>query len=365
VLVVDRTQQPMLRFGYRVEVDDTQITAGDIPLPDTLTHQFFALRGSVLFEGLTPELRTFDPDDPAAVAMPLWISQHDVERAQKSSDGEMLGYDLSPLTPQDILETETALAGRWLRITPDDRRVPITFEQSIFGLQWNLRDVEPGLYTIAGYIFSPPYNGWEIRSGLVSIVDRERHVPAAVFQRIQESLFDRQGRRVRTCIDAAAGTRMRSYLWIQERVDLGWMPWGEEQFVESGTIEQCFKSPLTGMTGSVRLRVDLIAPDGVEQTFYSPDMLTLISGSFACVESDSICCPTPSASAEPDASMATPDASVPATADASVTTTPDSSDAVHDDGGCGVVAPGTQANHAGLASLLVLGVLIGRRRQRR
>jgi hypothetical protein len=33
--------------------------------------------------------------------------------------------------------------------------VPITSDQSLSGVTWNTRDVEPGLYTVAAYIFSP------------------------------------------------------------------------------------------------------------------------------------------------------------------------------------------------------------------
>jgi hypothetical protein len=292
VLVVDKDEQPIVKLGYRVPVDDTQLTLGDITLPDALTHQFFAFRGSVLFEGFMPELRTFEKDDPSAVVFPLWISPNDVARAQASSDKDMLGYDLSAIGEQQMLETQDELVGRWERVTGDDHRVPITGDQALSGLQWNVRVVEPGLYTVAGYIFSPPYNGWEIRSGLVSIVDHDRHPPAAVVSRVQESLFEGQGRRVRTCLYAPEGTRMRSSMMVQEREDLGWMAWGEEMSVESGMVEQCFLPP-QGLTGSVRMRVELIAPDGSVAVFYSPDVVTMIPGSLPCTESDSICCEAP------------------------------------------------------------------------
>jgi len=364
VSVVDRTLQPTLRIGYRVPTDDTVLTLGDIPLPDSLTHQFFALHGSVLFEGFAPELRAFDPEMPAAIPLPLWISQRDVARAQQSSDSQMLGYDLSPITPEEILETETALSGRWRRITADDARVPITSDQSLLGITWNVRDVEPGLYTIAAYIFSPPYNGWEIRDGLVSIADGEHKIPAAVIGRIQESLFAGQGRRVRTCLNVPPGTRLHSYLRVQEHDDLGWMPWGGERSVQSGTVEQCLHVP-DGLTGSVRLRADLIGPDGTTQTFYSPDVVSVLNGAVPCVESDSICCEAKESSdaASPDAAAEDSDATRVASDPAAAgTAKPDAGG-----GGCSVVNPTARADGIAFSGrlLLALAWLATRARHRR
>lgn len=352
VQVVDKATQPSAQISYRVSMDDTLLTLGDIPLPDALTHQFFALRGTVLFEGFAPELRTFDPSAPDAVVLPLWISQRDVTRAQDSSNTHTLGYDFSPITPEDVLDTKRTMTGRWLRITSDDRRVPISSDQALAGVKWNVSDVEPGLYTIAAYIFSPPYNGWEVREGLISVVDSGHETPAAVVGRIQESLFAGQGRKVSTCLDVPAGTRMRSYLRFEEREDLDWMEWDEDRPVESGSVEQCLHPP-EGLTGTVRLRVDLTAPDGSTTAFYSPDTLSLIEGSLPCRDSISICC----APAEPmqlDAAV-TDAASTPATQPRQVS----------DAGGCSIVLGPQRNAFASRTTMLILLTLIARRRRPR
>jgi hypothetical protein len=368
VTVVDKDVQPIVRFGYRVPIDDTQLTVGDIALPDALTHQFFAFNGSVSFEGFMPELRTFDAAEPNAVVLPLWISRRDVERAQMSSDTDMLGYDLSTVGAQNVLETEDAMRGRWLRITGDDHRVPITSDQSLSGLQWDTSAVDPGLYTVAGYIFSPPYNGWEIRSGLVAIVDRDRHTPAAVLSRVQESLFAGQGRKVRTCLYAPEGTRMRASMMFQENVDAGWTAWGEEMPVESGTLEQCFHPP-AGMTGTIRLRVELIAPDGSELAFYSPDTMSVIAGSLPCTESDSICCEAAAASSDAVTRMnaqAGADASVPEDGGAAESDAAAAAEHEHHAGrGCNLLSAGAERRANAFVGIVVaLLVLLTRKRTR-
>jgi hypothetical protein len=360
--VIDRAQQATVRIGYRVPVDDTLLTQGDIPLPDSLTHQFFALRGSVLFEGFAPELWTLAADAPDATVLPLWISRADVVRAQQSSDAQTLGYDLSSITPDDILETKSPLSGRWLRITQDDERVPITSDQSLSGFTWNIRDVEPGVYTLAAYIFSPPYNGWEVREGLISVVDADA-VPAAVIERIQESLFAGQGRRVRTCLEVPAGTRMRSYFRVEEREELGWMPWAEERPVESGSLEQCFHPP-EGLSGTVRLRVDLIAPSGTGTSFYSPDTLQVLNGSLPCQDGASICC----AAGPAETPLSSTDASDRASSDAeSRDHGPAASKAKPKaDGGCAIAIPNPDSGSGALGAFgLLASVAIAARSRKR
>ena len=44
----------------------------------------------------------------------------------------------------------------------------------------------------------------------------------------------------------------------------------------TGPIDLCFVDPQPQLTGSVRLRFDLVAPDGTARSFYSPDTITTL-----------------------------------------------------------------------------------------
>jgi hypothetical protein len=288
VRVIDREAEPSARFGYRVALDDVQLTAGDIALPDALTHQFFAFRGTISFDGFAPQLSAVDDGAPQPSLLPLWITRKDVDRAQSSSTEHMQGYDLSDLTNDVVLETMPGLQNRWLRITADDARAPITFMQALQGMYWDVRDAKPGLYTVAAYIFSPPYNGWEVRPGLVKLVSQGSNPPAAVIGRIQEALFAGQGRRVHACLDVPPDTQLRTFVRSQDQPESDWMPWGEVQPVSSGDVELCFQPPRE-LEGSMRVRIDLSA-GGETYSFYSPDTVLLLSGESTCVESDTLCC---------------------------------------------------------------------------
>jgi hypothetical protein len=352
IRVIDREAEPSARFGYRVAYDDVQFTAGDIELPDALTHQFFAFRGTISFEGFAPQLSATDSDDPHTSVLPLWITRKDVDRAQNSSKEMALGYDLSAVTPQTILETMMPLEDRWLRITGDDARVPITLMQAVQGMYWNVRDVQPGLYTVAGYIFSPPYNGWEIRPGLVKLISQGSNPPAAVLARIQEALFPGQGRRVRACLDVPPDTQLRTFARAQDHPEFGWIPWGEPQPVATGDVDLCFQPP-PDLQGSVRVRLDL-SVGGETSTFYSPDTVLLLAGSSACVESDSVCCvaaPGPgscsAADGGCDAGPDDPDAAPPEPEADSGTTAPEAAD-----GGCSSVP--SRSSGAGLTLVAAL-----------
>ncbi|HKU44348.1 MAG TPA: hypothetical protein VJR89_39585 [Polyangiales bacterium] len=349
IRVIDRDAEPSARFGYRVPFDDVQLTAGDIALPDALTHQFFAFRGSIILNGFVPELWTTDADEPRSTALPLWVVRRDVERAQESSNEHTLGYDLSDVNSEHVLATMTSLEQRWLPITRETARVPITFAQALQGVFWDVKDVEPGLYTVAGYIFSPPYNGWEVRPGLVKIVSQASNPPAAVVSRIQEAIFPGQGRRVRACLDVPAETELRAFVRFQDHPEQGWMAWGDAQQVTSGDVELCFR-PSRELQGSARVRFDLTA-DGQTQSFYSPDTLVVLGGEAPCQESDSICCERAQTGPAADGGEM-PDAGV---VDADESTR-------RETGGC-ASSRGTSAGD--FRGLLVLGAIVVSRRARR
>ena len=59
VVVVDKREQDHLDISYAVPMDDTGIAAGDIPVSDAKTHQFFALSGTLYQIGIDDILVPF------------------------------------------------------------------------------------------------------------------------------------------------------------------------------------------------------------------------------------------------------------------------------------------------------------------
>jgi len=310
VRVVDASVEPSLHIPYALEYDDTMFTEGDIRLPDAKTHQFFALRGALVWSVAAVELVDFDPTavPQERIALPLWIDRDDVTRAAAAVDGSGTMFMASDVPPDALLDAHPALQGRVVRIDQDDARRPITLASADSGASWGLEGVEPGLYSIATYIFSPPYNGWAVRPGLVNIVRDasvlEQRAPAATLSTVAMVLRSFQGRRVRGCVDGPAGTTVRAEALAVDRPELGWQPWLQQTPLASALrpganeLALCFQNPFE-QGGAMRVRIVLRGPDGGEIAAYSPDTLTVLQGEGECVETDQICCPpaTPPADA--------------------------------------------------------------------
>ena len=292
VQTVDKQATAVLHVSYNVAVDDTAFMVGDIMLPDAKTHQFFAFRGALLAHDLGHDVFVFQPPGRPPVQLPLWISSADVKRAAQATNT----LDGTAFTENDIpegalLDANVQLEDVYLPVGADDARVPITQAQAQKGVDWPLTDVTPGLYTFAGYIFSPPYNGWAPRAQLIEVVDGAAPGPAAQLASIEGGLFPYQGRIVRGCLVAPEGTRVSGSFSVLERPEHGWIEWLASEPIGGDVLELCFRSPRPELTGSIRLRLDLTAPDGSTRSFYSIDTITALPGSGACVPSDTTCCP--------------------------------------------------------------------------
>jgi hypothetical protein len=357
--LVDLDQQQELSIPYAVPMDDAELTAGDIPLPDALTHQFLAFRGTFALQGFNPVYYRLDPDADH-IPLPLWITWDDVQRAAKSSSDHFLGYEFSDATRDEVLESEPGFEGQWLRVTADDARVPITRAQSFRGVRWDLSQVEPGIYSIAGYIFSPPYNGWEARPGVVKLTRKGVNPPAAVLDRVQETLFGGQGRRVSACVDVPAGTRMRATANYEDMATHEWVPWGQEQTISTGRVDLCFVNPRPMQGGTVRVRLELTDPEGNVSAFYSPDTLTVLSGAQPCEESSTVCCPNGSGQPSEPVPMAKT-AGAPAAGAPAQPMSAGMGAAPKEKGGCSVLTP-RAGPAAWLWGVAWLGLSAARRR---
>jgi len=287
---VDKREQSELVIAYHVAADDTVLMNGDIDLPDAKTHQFLAFDATIVPNGYDFELYARELDGPE-VRLPLWLSLADAERAADASGAaDATGFSAMDVPEGSVLDDIVELQDRYVRITADDARVPITMAQAAMGVRWPLKDVPAGVYTVAGYIFSPPYNGWMIRDAPIKLIDAEHDPPALALQRVQGSLFADQGRHVRGCMDVSEGTTLSGDFAVDERPEAGWVQWLPERPAQSGMLDECFHNPRPELTGSVRLRFLLRAPAGETLVFYAPDTITTLPGNGACTEQGDLCC---------------------------------------------------------------------------
>jgi hypothetical protein len=309
VQVVDKQMTEALHVSYTVGADDTALMQGDIAVPDAKTHQFFAFRGALLARDFGQELFPFTPPGAPSVVLPSWITNADVKRAARATNTlDGTAFSEADIPDGAVLDAEPLLSGSYLRVTADDARVPITLTQSLAGVDWTLADVEPGLYSFAGYVFSPPSNRWAPRAQLIEVVDGSAAGPVANIERIEGGLFPYQGRKVSGCVATPGGSQLQGWFTVVDRPDSGWIEWLPSAAVASGPLSLCFRDPRPELTGSVRLRFDLTAPDGTTRSFYSPDTVAALPGSGACVEGEDVCCPagtevapTPSSTCSSDA----------------------------------------------------------------
>ena len=297
ITVVDTREKQALQLGYDVAVDDNIFAEGEIQLPDAKTHQFFSFAGLVAknpsAEGY--QLFPFDAAIDQPLALPLWLDQSDVNRAAAAvRPVDMTDFTASQVPPGDVLATRSDLASHVHAITGNTQRVPITKRQAEKGVHWDLRALVPGLYGVVGYVFSPPYNDWAARAGVIKVIDGKTAVPAAVIEPIDKTVFAGQGRRVRGCVDAPTGSTLSAWVRAEDQPDARWEAWLEQKPLEAigkdGSFELCFLNPAPGRSGVLRLRVEVTAPDGQRSAAYSPDTLLAVSTPAACAASEDTCC---------------------------------------------------------------------------
>lgn len=304
ITVVDKRLTSSIVLPYVVDVDDVLPEDGHIGLADSKTHQFFAFRGEVVPQLPSYELRPHDPATSLPLLLPTWIDRDDLERAEAANLPTIAPDFRAADVGDDLLQTRSDLAQLWLAIEPGEARVPITMEQAMRGVRWDVSAVPPGLYQVAGFTFSPPYNGWEPRPGWIKIIDDTQALPAVTVDAVDASLFDGQGRRISGCVNAPEGSTLRAWLSLEGAADPSWRPFAERVPVTGESFELCLHSPQAGLAGMARVRVAITAPDGAESVAYAPDRLVLIGTPAACTPSLSVCCeaqPLPEPAKSPSA----------------------------------------------------------------
>jgi hypothetical protein len=295
ITVVDKRTTPTMPLDYFVGFDDVAEEPDHIPVPDQKTHQFFAFRGQL--SGSDPEY-FFSPFDPALqpkAHMPVWIDQTDLT-ACAAQNTPMIAPDFSPeKIGTETLSERPDLANQWLNVA--QMRVPITERQALLGLRWPLTDVPAGVYQVAGYVYSPPYNAWEARPGVIKVIDGTRDVPAVTVSSIDAMLFAGQGRKVTGCVNASSGSELHAYYRAADTPGAAWEMWASQPIDDTGMFELCYRSPSPGYAGIVEMQIVAVSPEGDQTAAYPPDQLVLVSSPANCTPSAKLCCDSVAAAA--------------------------------------------------------------------
>ncbi|MCA9705726.1 MAG: hypothetical protein KDK70_07755, partial [Myxococcales bacterium] len=251
---VERGQ--VVHVEYSVPYDDTDLTADE--LPDSRRHQFFAF-----------SRQRFD------FAYPTWITTGDLDRAEANGDVTR------PFGPDDVLETSTTWpAETWVRITPDDPRLPITMEQAAMGVDWDTSSASPGTWLVAAYTWEPENNIWSPRLEAIRVEDQaqpDATGPSVFLPRQDGLLADRaEPLIVAGCVQAPSGSTLTASWGTIEGVDEPqWVPFIEDEPVESGELSLEFMAPAeTGAT--VKLRVEVTDPAGRSQVAFTPTTIAVV-----------------------------------------------------------------------------------------
>jgi len=298
VTVVDTRDTSTLALAYNIPFEDEVFDVGEIQLPDSKSHQFFAFAGALVKVGASNayQLFPFDAAVDQPLAMPLWLDQNDIERAAAAAGPvDMTGFTSAQVLADDVLAARPELSAYLLPFGDKGARVPITEEQARMGASWDLRAVPPGVYTVGGYVFSPPYNDWAVRAGVIKVVDGQTAVPAVAIEPLDAFVYAGQGRRITGCVDAPAGSTLRAWVRPEDQPGAAWEPWLEPQPLAElgppGRFELCWLNPAEGRANLLRVRVEVTAPDGQRSAAYSSDTLLAVATAAACAANDKTCCP--------------------------------------------------------------------------
>lgn len=253
VASVERGQ--VLHIEYSVPADDTELTFDE--LPDSRGHQFFAFAE-----------QRFD------FQLPLWINQSDYDRAE--ANGDIVDFADRPILEKDA----SWPAGTWVRITPDDPRLPITTAQAAMGVDWDTTDTPPGTWLVAAYTWEPEQNLWSHRFGAVRIVDPadpDATGPTVFMSRVGSALADvGEPYAVPGCIEAPAGSTITaSWGSIVGTAEPEWIPFVEDAPVQTGALALDFVPPAEAV-GSIKIRMEITDPAGRSYVAYTPAPIGVI-----------------------------------------------------------------------------------------
>ncbi|HKU37799.1 MAG TPA: hypothetical protein VJR89_06625 [Polyangiales bacterium] len=286
ITVVDLRTTRELMLPYELPYDDNQPEDGHIWLKDSKSHEFYAFRGSIV--PALPRYYYWSAAPGPRASLPLWIDADDLQRADAANDPSIAPDFHAADIGNNVLHARSDIAGQWLDVA--HKRVPITVDQAMHGVVWDLTGVTPGVYQVTGYTFSPPFNAWEPRPGVIKIVDGTSEPPAVTLDSIDGMLYGGQGRKVTGCVDAPAGSTLTLSYSVETEGEPEWKPWRTAMPVTGSSVDVCFDNPEPQLAGIVRLRATVRTPAGLESSAYTPDVLVLVATPAACSAADTNCC---------------------------------------------------------------------------
>jgi hypothetical protein len=261
-VVVDRSVDPVLHLDYAIPVEDTQL--GPEELADSRTQQFLALCR----------------ERPADELLPNWITRDDLERA---IDAGIVGPEL--LEPANILDESSEWAGCSARITADDARRPITFEQAALGVDWDTSAVEAGVWSVAGYTFEPALNLWSPRRGFVKIVDDpsdpEQDLPALAITTGELGLEAGEAAELEGCADAFGEARVELE-WARFAPEREWRALAAVDGVEDGALSMGFVAPCAAAGEAILVRARIVDELGRSALAHAPAAFAVLPSAGEC-----------------------------------------------------------------------------------
>jgi|GEM_PF-690742 len=277
---VDRSADPVYRFQYAIADEDP--SPGEELLPDEVAdsrrHQFFAMS------------RQGNPQ----TGFPYnWISPADVQAAV---DKDLISD--TTVAADETLDTSPLWTDRFVRITPDDERLPISNESVAAGVDWDTSDVPAGAYMIWGYTWEPAFNIWSQRIGNVVVVhdgDPDAVGPAAalVIEDIEDLVvYSDQAAILQGCVHALPGTTVTGY--FSETPGNGapddwqptWVPFAEDVAVDGDTFELEFVTGDGHATPSLLVQLVFTDPQGRSYEAHLPELISWLPGSEGGCDSD-------------------------------------------------------------------------------
>jgi len=258
--VVDQSTDPAVHFAYTVPSEEDPDDRTFDEVDDSRTHQFFA----------------FAAQDYAP--MPTWITHADIMRASLV-DPEVQDAEVDP---EDVLEDTSRFGpGKWLRITPDDARVPIDDAQAAMGVRWDTAGVPPGTYVIYGFTWEPVANLWQRRPGFVKVIPSAAEAalagPSIAIDGGEAILVAGTPYILPGCADVTPGTTV-SVQWGESigTLEPQWQTIAEQIAVGTGPLSVEFVPPDVDGVTSIRVRLVATDADGRTYTAYAPTVLSVM-----------------------------------------------------------------------------------------
>lgn len=200
ITTIDRSAAPSFEFTYEIPNEDTQLSFDEFE--NSRRHQFLG----------------FCRQWPAGRPPPRYISLADLERAV------MAGFEVGEMLddPEATLETSSVWAGCWTRITADDDRRPITDLAAAEPVTWDLANIDPGTWLIAGYTWEPPYNLWSRAPWVLRVVDEPVPInpqAAVSLADTTDTVYFDEVLELPICVDAAPGSTL-TLEWAPSKPEL-------------------------------------------------------------------------------------------------------------------------------------------------